>query len=781
MQPSSLVLADPQNEPELQSFSQAVHVLLRLLLAVRYRKNLVVAVMTAAILLGAAYYVTATRRYDSKAALLISQAGGDRLDPSIASGELQRQNVMPTFESMVRSAKVLEGALKELSPTDCIDRHGEPQKFSVDVLRGHLSVKTIRLTNILEVGYTSTDPQIAANVVRAVVQSYLNFMDSIHRGTAGEISRMLTKEREDLAGKLSDKQTELLKCRRQFADMGFRSDAKALHPMVQRAVYFNDALIAAQKDRVENETLVASIETAVARGADLISYLPAVVEGPGRELMLSELGLGANDVVTQANLQRELIDAKTQLETMQQNLGPRHPEVIALTEKVRLTEQFLQNAQLKIGQQTTGNRQLGPRLAQMARQKLEESRKKEEKLQQCFEEARTEAINLSGQLAQVEMLERDIKRLSGLNDVLLNQIASLDLRQNGPDVRVAVIEEATVKESPVSPRLPLVAMITVMSGFGLAIGLVTLLDALDDRFRSIDEMQSRLGLPLLAMIQQLQPPESTGPMALVTHASPMSMESEGFRTLRTSLALTQPDANRLVVSSTEPGDGKTTTLANLAVCCAQGDKRTLLIDADLRRPGLTNLMNMRGPRGLSEVLRSEMDVAQIAPSYVRASGVSGLDILPSGSRPNDPAELLGGPRFAQLLAWAETVYDMILIDSPPLMATADTAIVGRLVDGVILVVQPAKNHRRLVTRVVERLNMMKIPVFGLVINRTGSEAEYGYYGYHEYGYRYEYGEGYGHDAHVSKRDADGEPCVSSVGGFDNAEEPCVRVIPRRVA
>ena len=158
------------------------------------------------------------------------------------------------------------------------------------------------------------------------------------------------------------------------------------------------------------------------------------------------------------------------------------------------------------------------------------------------------------------------------------------------------------------------------------------------------------------------------------------------------------------MTSAEPGDGKTTILANLAVCYAQAEKRTLLIDADLRRPGLTGLMDMRGPRGLSEVLRSEVDIAQMAPRCTSVPPASkGLDILPSGSRPTDPAELLGSPRFSQLLAWAETVYDLILIDSPPILATTDTAIIGRLVDGVILVVQPAKNRRRLVTRVVERL------------------------------------------------------------------------------
>jgi polysaccharide biosynthesis transport protein len=779
-------------ETESHSTAQFAFSILRLVLAIRYRKNLVIVVMLVAVLLGGLYFATAQRRYGAKAALLITQNGHDQLDTSITNEESQRQSTMPTFESMIRSAKVLEGALKVLTPADRVDLEGRPQETWIAGLQANLTAKAIRSTTIMEVSYNSKSPQVAVNVVRAVLQSYLAFMDQMHKGTAGDLSRLLTKEREDLAEKLNRKQQELLECRRHFADMGFRSDGKTLHPMVQRAVYFNDALIAAQKERVEQEALLATIQSAIQNGEDLGQYMMSVGDAVGKEMLLNTLGLGGRDTFTQANLEQSLITARADLQTAQQNLGPMHPEVVALAERVRLTEQFLNTTQERISQRLAGSRknELGSWLLQIVQHKVDESRKKENILNARFEETRAEAVNLSGQLAQIELLERDVKRLSDMNDVLLNQIASLDLKQNGREVRVAVIEEPTVANKPVSPKLSYLALLVVVGGFGTALGLVTLLDAMDDRFRSVDELQSRLGLPLLSMIQRLEAPESVGPQALVTHASPMSVASESFRTLRTALTLTYPDAHRIVVTSAEPGDGKTTTMANLAVCYAQSDKRTLLIDADLRRPGLTGLMGMRGPRGLSEVLRGEADLAQMAPAYIRASGVKGLDILPSGSRPPDPAELLGSLRFSQLLAWAETVYDQIFIDSPPTLATTDTAIIGRLVDGVILVVQPAKNRRRLVTRVVERLGLMKIPLLGLVVNRTGSEEEQSYYGYHNYGYGegygYEYGTAYGHDAaSASAADDDDEENLSIADhgsyGRDEEEEPPAVVVPRRVA
>ncbi len=214
-----------------------MHTLLRLVLAVRYRKNLVIAVMAASAFLGGLYYTTAPRLYSSKAVLLVSQNGRDQLDTSITNDESLRQNTMPTFEKIITSAKVLEGALEKLGPADRVDFADLPGESWAQALQKNLTSKVIRATSILEVSYYSKDPQVAANVVSAVVQSYLDFMDRIHKGTAGEISRVLTKERNEVAEKLAAKQEELLAVRRNLADLGFRSEGKTLHPMVQRAVY----------------------------------------------------------------------------------------------------------------------------------------------------------------------------------------------------------------------------------------------------------------------------------------------------------------------------------------------------------------------------------------------------------------------------------------------------------------------------------------------------------------------------------------------------------------
>ena len=247
---------------------------------------------------------------------------------------------------------------------------------------------------------------MAVNVVRAVVQSYFDFMDRMHKGTAGDLSRMLTQEREDLSEKLAKKQQELLECRRHFADMGFRSDGKTLHPMVQRAVYFNDALIAAQKERVEQEALLATIQSAIQNGEDLGQYMMSVGDAVGREMLLNMPGprrprhLHASQLGTEFDY-RPAPTCKRPSRTS----GPHASRVVALAEQVRLTEQFLNTPQERINQRLVGTRVKASwdhGWCKSSSRNWTKRTKKEKILNARFEETRAEAVNLSGQLAQIE-------------------------------------------------------------------------------------------------------------------------------------------------------------------------------------------------------------------------------------------------------------------------------------------------------------------------------------------------------------------------------------------
>jgi Mrp family chromosome partitioning ATPase len=193
-------------------------------------------------------------------------------------------------------------------------------------------------------------------------------------------------------------------------------------------------------------------------------------------------------------------------------------------------------------------------------------------------------------------------------------------------------------------------------------------------------------------------------------------------------------------------------------------------------------MDMKGQPGLSDLLVSDEPVIEQVRQLLRPQPLEGLDFLSAGPRRPNPAEMLAGPRLADLLAWAESEYDQILIDGPPALAATDASIIGRLVDGIVLVVQPRKNQRRLVVRAAEGLRDVGAKLLGIVANRIGDENEdklYGYSSGYGYGYGYGYG-GYGHDPDESKAAANTE-VVGVADDADSHEQDQEFGSPRRAA
>jgi capsular exopolysaccharide synthesis family protein len=738
-------------EPEGQSTTHLVHALLQFAMAVRYRKNVMFASLLVGVLLGGLYYVTATRFYSAKAALVVIDTGTDQSSIGMTGEGARQLNTMPTYTSLITYPKVIEGAIQYLRPEDRVDLAEAPKDKWAGILRANLSARTVRGTNIIEISYLSKDRRAAVGVVNAVVASYRDFLSRTHRGAAGEIHRMLTKKMVELEERIARTQQEVLDARTRVGDIRIRDDGRVVHPLVQRVTAFNDELIASQKDRMQLEASMEAIQKAIRNREDLQQHVMSVANVVGKEMLLRSLGFSPMAAATQAAYERDLLEDRASYRTMQEHLGPAHPLVAEKLDKIRMTEDYLRDYQRRMNEQLSQlqNTQLGPILVQMVRQKLSQAAELEQAIQKKFSQAYAEAGRLSTQLTELENKERDLKRLRGWNEQLVNKITEINLKQDGQGVRTEVVQDPKVPPGPIAPNKRRVGMLALLAGLGVGFLLVNVLDTLDDRFRSVEEMETQLGAPVLAMVRQLQTSDATGVEVLQMCIAPDAAESEAFRTLRTALALADKEASRIVISSAEPGDGKTTVLANLAVSSAQAGKKTLLIDADLRRPGLTALMGMRGVSGLSGVIRAEGDaaqtaaqtVAQAAAANIRHSGVERLDVLPSGPRPGNPAELLAGARFSELLAWAETVYDQVLIDSPPALATSDAAVIGRLVDGVVLVVQPDKNCRRQVIRATENFATLRIPLLGVVVNRLSTDSGHGYYGYGGgYGYHYDYGE-----------------------------------------
>ncbi len=730
--------AEPVEQPASSDF---VFGLLHWLRIARYRRKTILASLFVAGLLGAIYYMLAPRYYQSTAKLLIIQRSNDQL--AMVSEQQSLDNTMATHQELMTSPVVIQGALDNLLPEHRIDLiNVAPQSWN-DNLAKHLSASTSRKTNFLQVSYRSLSPEAAAGVVSAVVQSYLGFVDGTHKGTASDVLVGLTKGLAEVRSQIAVKQQEIQIRRQQDGSMTIRSDDGIIHPTIQKALHLNEALTAAQEERLTLQRQLESIEQAMAGGGDLQPYLASLEETVGKQMMISALGLSSEDLNLIKDQQQKLFDAQQELRSLAPYYGPAHPKVAEVNERIRSLEDYLTNYRANTGNRMSsfGSQELGPLLESMLKQSVFQACRKEEQIAKSFQDARKQAVDESGGVVELESLERELKRLEKQEDALTGRIASIDMRQLQAPIQATVVKEPLPVDVPVSPQLRHVVVLSLFGGLCIGGLIVYVQDVLDDRFTSPEEMTTQLAVPVLAMVRELEPIDGVGLSTVHTHVRPTAVETEAFRTLRTTLTLSAEVSDRILISSAEPGDGKTTVSANLAVSFAQAGKRTLIIDADLRKPGMTARFGLKRCAGVADLLLSEELPAELAPQLVQHTELANLDVLPAGARQPNPSELLSGPRFGELLAWADSCYDRVLVDCPPVLAVSDAQMVGRLVDGAILVVRPEKNHRRLVVRACESFSATGSIVLGVVANGLSIESSGGY----GYGYGYGDGYGYGHD------------------------------------
>jgi capsular exopolysaccharide synthesis family protein len=224
--------------------------------------------------------------------------------------------------------------------------------------------------------------------------------------------------------------------------------------------------------------------------------------------------------------------------------------------------------------------------------------------------------------------------------------------------------------------------------------------------------------------------------SLIAHYKPKSRSAESFRAIRTALYFSSRGSQHRVIQMTspDPRDGKSTITANLAIAIAQSGKKTLLVDADFRRPRVHHLFGLKDDVGVTSVIAQSVEL----PEAIQASEVENLDCLPCGPRPDNPAELLTSAKFDELLAVLKDKYDFVLVDSPPILAVTDPGAIASRVDGVLMVLRINAQARHAATQSVEILRELGANLLGIVVNGVDGANSYGYRGY---GYGYAYGEG----------------------------------------
>jgi capsular exopolysaccharide synthesis family protein len=387
--------------------------------------------------------------------------------------------------------------------------------------------------------------------------------------------------------------------------------------------------------------------------------------------------------------------------------------------------------------------------------KYEQAKQQEDKIRSSFNEQYNIAQGQNEGAVLLRLLDQNIDTNKGFLKNLIEQQSGNDVASQGSDNNISVSEIAIPPDTPVSPRrfMTVAAALFISTLFGM--GLALFLEYLDDTIRTPEEIESYLHLPALAAIPTMDSSPrrrlllvgSAGETdedirsnsELLINNDSRSSLAEAYRQLRTSILLSTAGhaPKSLLITSSLPSEGKTTTATNTAISLAQTGAKVLLIDADMRRPRIHSVFNIENGIGLSSLLSSETSEAE-ALSAIKLEPATKLHLLTSGPIPPNPAELIGSEQMADLLKIFQNNFTHVVVDSPPIASFTDGVLVASMVDGVILVVNSGKSSRQVVRRSRQILTDIGARIFGVVLNNAslGSQDNYYYQSYyHREGYR----------------------------------------------
>ncbi|HEY0839270.1 MAG TPA: polysaccharide biosynthesis tyrosine autokinase, partial [Vulgatibacter sp.] len=476
-------------------------------------------------------------------------------------------------------------------------------------------------------------------------------------------------------------------------------------------------------------TLSESLTSVMARRVELESALAeaerAKKENPADELWARKLRLVASNSLL-GELRKEYAKLEGEATAMNERYLDQHPARITAHEKLaKLKERIVDEMNTAVAQLRSEHREiLGTQV----------------QLEQLIEGLKSESFEVNKKEIDQRKLQREKENNERLYDLVLARMKDADLAVMLKANNVRLLDAAVAPLKPVKPRPALVLALAMMLGLFGGVGAAYLAEMLDNTLKGEDEVEQLLGVPFLGMLPSLAPAGAKKELRaddpardLYVARNPKSAPAEAIRSVRTNLLFMAPDRDlkRILVTSSSPQEGKSSVALNLAVAMAQNGSRVLLMDTDMRKPRLHRALGVSNERGLSSLL---VNAAKISDS-VKSTEVAGLSVLPCGPVPPNPAEMLHTPRFRELLEELSADFDRIILDSPPVVAAADAAVLSSQVDGVVYVARFKKTTKDLARRMMRNLHDVNAPILGVVLNDVDlNSQEYGYYSYKRYGY-----------------------------------------------
>jgi len=557
-----------------------------------------------------------------------------------------------------------------------------------------VNVEPVRGSHLVDVTFLSEDPKFAAVAVNALLDEYVNQNLELKLQSTQGMLDWLDKELENQQRRVQDSERALAEYREKENALSLDDKQNII---VSRLNQLNDAVTRARTERVQKESLYNQVK-AISTGTTP-DAIPAIA---------------TNAAV--ANAKAKLIELQREKAKLLERYAEKHPQVINVNAA-------LQDSQRQVDFEIA-------RAVQSVKNEYETAVLQEQTLARNLEGAKSEAQDLNRKGIGYGVMEREAKSNREVYQSLLTREKELRVSANSRTNNVRVVDRAEKPRGPVSASGRRTVMMSMFIGLVLAVGVALGLDYMNDTIKTPEDVTRRLRLPFLGLV-----PAVRGDKHPLLASSQVPHDfGESFRSLRTSLlSKYQGDATKiLVVTSAQPLEGKTTTAANIAMALAYGGARVLLIDADMRRPGLHRPLRLTNERGLSQVLTGQARVRDVIQRTVDPN----LLAITAGRSPLNPSELLSSERMKTLLTnLAHGPFNWIIIDTPPVLAVTDAVILAPLVSGVTFVVGAEMTRRRLAERAIETVMQAHQKFAAVVLNKVNF-AKNKYYYSRYYGHQY---------------------------------------------
>jgi len=605
----------------------------------------------------------------------------------------------PSFTG-VSKPQAPSGDLATTAPS--IDAREE--SMLINTFRGGLKVATVNNTRLIEIHYLAPNPRLAADIVNGIVSSYIDQNIQTKYESATQTSDWLQRQLLDLKSKVETSQEKLIRFQREKGIVGI-DDKQNL--TTSKLDELSKELTTTEADRIQKE---ASYQLAATGNPELMARSPSEMLGHLRE--------------RESTLKQQYALLKTQF-------GAGYPKVLEIKNQLDEVQGDI-DAEVR-------------RMATQIKNEYLAAQQRENMVLARMEAQKREANELNQNAIEFNILKRDVDANRQLYEGLLQKLKEASLEGALHSNNIRIVDNARVPLSPTSPDIPRNLAIGLVLGLCGGVGLAFLLESLDNSVRTPEQAEMASGLPSLGVVPQflradtprLQPAaklalangESTGHRAeLIAQLRPNSEAAECYRSLRTSILLSALDSppKVLLITSPLPQEGKTTTSVNVAIVLAQRGSRVLLVDADLRRPGVHRAFGFDRKPGLSTVLTGTTTAESVMRTY---PPVPNLSILSAGPQPPQPAELLDGNKMRSLIAQWRNDFDHVIIDTPPALSVTDPVILSVEADSIILVIRSGKTTKDALRRAGELLWQVNAHVMGVVVNGIdlGSPDHYYYY------------------------------------------------------